>query len=132
GPGGWRLPLAMVDRASPIGVSEIKSPPGRDVRIVAATPTAVHATIDRLYGAPSPLADALSQLGPSEQRDDAGDDPTREPLAASEQAPVVRLVNALLVEAVRRRASDVHIEPYERTLRVRFRIDGVLCAMMHP
>jgi type IV pilus assembly protein PilB len=122
----------MVDPASPIAVSEIKFLTGRDVRIAAATPTAVHATIDRLYGAPSPLADALSQLGPSEQLDDTDDDPIREPLAASEQAPVVRLVNALLVEAVRRHASDVHIEPYERTLRVRFRIDGVLCEMMHP
>jgi type IV pilus assembly protein PilB len=129
---GSTLTLAMVDPASPIAVSEVKFLTGRDVRIAAATPTAVHATIDRLYGAPSPLADALSQLGPSEQRDDTDDDPIREPLAASEQVPVVRLVNALLVEAVRRHASDVHIEPYERTLRVRFRVDGVLCEMMHP
>jgi type IV pilus assembly protein PilB len=129
---GSMLTIAMADPASPIAVSEIKFLTGRDVRITVASPSAVHATIERLYGAPSPLADALSQLGPSEQRDDPDGDPLREPLAASEQAPVVRLVNALLAEAVRRRASDVHIEPYERTLRARFRVDGVLCEVMHP
>jgi len=129
---GSMLTIAMVDPASPIAVSEIKFLTGRDVRITVASPSAVHATIERLYGAPSPLADALSQLGPSEQRDDRDGDPLREPLAASEQAPVVRLVNALLAEAVRRHASDVHIEPYERTLRARFRVDGVLCEVMHP
>jgi type IV pilus assembly protein PilB len=50
----------------------------------------------------------------------------------SEDAPVVRLVNVLLVDALRRGASDVHIEPYEKELRIRFRIDGVLYDVMHP
>src|SRR5262249_10414731 len=88
--------------------------------------------IERLSGPPSALADALSQLGPAQHGETVDDDPIQEPLAASEQAPGVRLVNALLAEAVRRRASDVHIEPYERALRVRFRIDGVLCEVMQP
>src|SRR4030095_9301378 len=50
----------------------------------------------------------------------------------SEDAPVVRLVNVLLVDALRRGASDVHVEPYEKELRIRFRIDGVLYDVMHP
>ncbi|MCS6874425.1 MAG: type IV-A pilus assembly ATPase PilB [Pyrinomonadaceae bacterium] len=50
----------------------------------------------------------------------------------SEDAPVVRLVNALLVDALRRGASDIHIEPYEKELRVRFRVDGVLYEVMKP
>src|SRR4051812_29650746 len=50
----------------------------------------------------------------------------------SEDAPVVRLVNVLLVDALRRGASDIHVEPYEKELRVRFRIDGVLYDIMHP
>ena len=50
----------------------------------------------------------------------------------SEDAPVVRLVNVLLVDSLRRGASDVHIEPYEKELRIRFRIDGVLYDVMHP
>ena len=51
---------------------------------------------------------------------------------ASEDAPVVRLVNVLLVDSLRRGASDIHIEPYERDFRIRFRIDGVLYDVMHP
>src|SRR6266496_1111580 len=50
----------------------------------------------------------------------------------SEDAPVVRLVNVLMVDALRRGASDIHIEPYEKELRIRFRIDGVLYDVMHP
>ncbi|HVF49875.1 MAG TPA: ATPase, T2SS/T4P/T4SS family, partial [Pyrinomonadaceae bacterium] len=50
----------------------------------------------------------------------------------SEDAPVVRLVNVLLVDALQRGASDIHIEPYEKELRIRFRIDGVLYDVMHP
>ncbi len=50
----------------------------------------------------------------------------------SEDAPVVRLVNVLMVDALRRGSSDIHIEPYEKELRIRFRIDGVLYDIMHP
>jgi type IV pilus assembly protein PilB len=51
---------------------------------------------------------------------------------ATEEAPVVKLVNALLTDAIKKRASDIHIEPYERVLRVRFRVDGVLHEIMQP
>ncbi len=51
---------------------------------------------------------------------------------ASEDAPVVRLVNVLLVDSLRRGASDIHIEPYEKDFRIRFRIDGILYDVMHP
>jgi type IV pilus assembly protein PilB len=50
----------------------------------------------------------------------------------SEDAPVVRLVNVMLVDSLRRGASDIHIEPYEKELRIRFRIDGMLYDIMHP
>ena len=51
---------------------------------------------------------------------------------ASEDAPVVRLVNILMVDSLRRGASDIHVEPYEKDFRIRFRIDGVLYDVMHP
>jgi type IV pilus assembly protein PilB len=51
---------------------------------------------------------------------------------SSEDAPVVRLVNVLLVDSLRRGASDIHVEPYEKDFRIRFRIDGVLYDIMHP
>ena len=53
-------------------------------------------------------------------------------VGASEAAPVVRLVNVLMVDSLRRGASDIHVEPYERDFRIRFRIDGVLYDVMHP
>ena len=51
---------------------------------------------------------------------------------ASEDAPVVRLVNVLMVDSLRRGASDIHVEPYEKDFRIRFRIDGILYDVMHP
>src|SRR5262249_52596921 len=53
-------------------------------------------------------------------------------LSLAEEAPIVKLVNSLIADAVRKGASDIHIEPYERSLRVRFRIDGALYEMMAP
>src|SRR3970040_427495 len=60
------------------------------------------------------------------------DTPDAALLGEAEQAPVVKLVNSLITDAVRKGASDIHIEPYERSLRVRFRIDGVLQELMAP
>jgi type IV pilus assembly protein PilB len=126
---GPQLTVAMADPTNPAAVAELKFLCDLDVRIAVAAPTAVQDAIDRLYGPASELAEALSGLGP--------DTPATDPAVATdaadtEQAPVVRFVNALLAEAVRRRASDVHVEPYERSLRIRLRIDGVLCEVAPP
>lgn len=51
---------------------------------------------------------------------------------ATEDAPVVKLVNLILMDAIRKKASDIHVEPYEKTFRVRYRIDGVLYEVMKP
>lgn len=53
-------------------------------------------------------------------------------IKSSDDAPVVKLVNVLLVDSLRRGASDIHVEPYEKDFRIRFRIDGVLYDVMHP
>src|SRR4029453_3035259 len=113
---GPQLTVAMADPTNPAALAELKFPCGLDVRVAIAGPTAVRDTIDRLYGAASELADALSGLGP----ETPATDPAAEGGAAAdaEQAPGVPLVNPLLAEAVRRRASDVHVEPYERSLRI--------------
>ena len=52
--------------------------------------------------------------------------------AAADEAPVVRLVNLILTDAIKRGASDIHIEPYEKTYRVRYRVDGMLYEVMNP
>jgi type IV pilus assembly protein PilB len=64
--------------------------------------------------------------------DEADDVDVRDLEKASEDAPVVKLVNLILTDAIKRKASDIHIEPYEKTFRVRYRIDGVLYEVMKP
>src|SRR5437899_12982596 len=51
---------------------------------------------------------------------------------AAEEAPIIKLVNLILTDAVKRGPSDIHVEPYEKELRVRFRIDGILQSVMNP
>src|SRR5262245_21318806 len=126
---GAQLTVAMADPTDPAAVAELKFSCGLDVRIAVAPRLAVQEAIERLYGPASELAEALSGLVPPA--------PAAEPTATveasdTEAAPVVRFVNALLAEAVRRRASDIHVEPYDHTLRIRFRIDGVLGEVTPP
>jgi type IV pilus assembly protein PilB len=126
---GAQLTVAMADPTDPAAVAELKFSCGLDVRIAVAPRAAVQETIERLYGPASELAEALSGLAPPAP----ATEPTA-PIEASdtEAAPVVRFVNALLAEAVRRRASDIHIEPYDHTLRIRLRVDGVLGEVAPP
>src|SRR4029078_859556 len=71
------------------------------------------------------MEEDLAVIEEEEVSDDAG-------LGAVDEAPIVKLVNSLIADAVRKGASDIHIEPYEKAMRVRFRIDGVLQEMMAP
>jgi type IV pilus assembly protein PilB len=127
---GSLLTVAMADPTSPAALGELKFLCGLEVRIAVASLTAIRDAVDRLYGPASELADALSELGPATPAPDPAVEAGAE--ADTAHAPIVRFVNALLAEAVRRRASDVHVEPYERSLRVRLRVDGVLCEVTPP
>jgi type IV pilus assembly protein PilB len=127
---GARLTVAVADPTDPAPIDEVRFLCGLDVRVVVASCTAVREAIERLYGPASELAEALSGLGSATPAVDPVADVEAD--AATEHAPVVRFVNALLAEAVRRRASDVHVEPFERALRVRLRIDGVLHDVAPP
>ena len=128
---GATLTVAMTDPTSTVAIAEVKFLCGLDVRVAVAGVTAVRETIERLYGDAPELADALSDLGPAAPTTDSPDDRAPDETATA-QAPVVRFVNALLAEAAARRASDIHIEPYANRLRVRLRIDGVLCEIAPP
>src|SRR5262249_53574434 len=127
---GPTLTVAMSDPTT-VAVAEVRFLCGLDVRIAIAGPTAVREAIDRFYGDAPELADALSELGPAPPELDRPDAGSLDE-AATAQAPVVRFVRALLAEAVARRASDIHVEPYADALRVRLRVDGVLCEIAPP
>ena len=127
------LTVAMADPSNLIAINEIKFLTGYDVKIAVAAPAAIQAAIEQYYGG-AHFEEVLTALGNEnvEVITDEDDVDLQELERATEEAPVVRLVNALLTDAIRKRASDIHIEPYEKMMRVRFRIDGVLYEIMQP
>jgi len=122
-----RLLVAMSDPANVYALDDIRTITGRDVEPVVATAADVNAAIQKY----SNMEGAVEQLAQeaSDRSDEAVD--LDLPATAVEDAPIVKLVHMLLTRAVGERASDVHIEPTERDVRVRFRVDGVLHEVMH-
>jgi type IV pilus assembly protein PilB len=121
-----RLLVAMSDPANVYALDDIRTITGREVQPVVATAADVNAAISKF----SNLSGAVEQLAQeaSEASDEVID--LDSAAAAVEDAPIVRLVQMLLTRAVGERASDVHIEPMERDVRIRFRVDGVLHEVM--
>ena len=116
--------LAMADPSDSFTAEAIASAIGRPVRKAVAPATELEAALQRLYGnTSSSMAQIVQELG--EEEGGEGEDIARLRDLASE-APVIRLVSLLLSRAAELRASDIHIEPFEKTLKVRYRIDGIL------
>ena len=107
---------------------------GKPIRAVVAPAPAIADAINRAYDrASGTTAELVSGL--DEERLDLMATDLNEPvdlLDANDEAPIIRLVNQLIYQAVKDRASDIHIEPFERELVVRFRIDGILYDMVKP
>jgi len=130
---GRTLTVAMANPDNIFAIDDIKFITGFDVRPVVATETAIKRCIDRLYDSADSLATIMGEIEDDfEIVEDAIDDSEVAAAAAAADAPVVKLVNSLISDAVARGASDIHIEPYEKLIRVRFRIDGMLHEMMSP
>jgi type IV pilus assembly protein PilB len=130
---GSTLTIAMSDPTDLVAINEVKFVTGYGVRVVLATPSAIKKSLDQRYGGVS-YDDVLKKFGDGEmevvqENDDVN---LQELQQATMDAPVVTLVNAILADAAKRRCSDIHIEPYEKIFRVRFRIDGVLQEIMSP
>jgi type IV pilus assembly protein PilB len=124
----------MADPSDIGAINEIKFITGYNLRIYVAPESAVRAAIDRSSDQTVGYDEILDRLR-SEEIQVLKNEPeakTEELEKESSDAPVVLLVNAVFADAIRRRASDIHIEPYEKIFRIRFRIDGVLHEIMHP
>jgi len=128
------LTLAMADPSNLVAINEVKFLTGFDIKAAIAGPLTIERAIERYYDSALNYGDVLSQLGNEDVELVRAEDEVdlKQLEKATEEAPVVKLVNALLTDAIKKRASDIHIEPYERILRVRFRIDGVLYEIMQP
>ncbi|MBA3620176.1 MAG: Flp pilus assembly complex ATPase component TadA [Acidothermales bacterium] len=119
---GKRLLLAMADPGNVFALDDFRAATGMEIRPVVATRPEILAAIDRYHRADSDLDDLSSAID-DDQEAEADLANVR---AVVEDAPIVRYVNILIAQAIQDRASDIHLEPGERELRVRFRIDGVL------
>ena len=128
---GRRLKIAMANPSNIFALDDIKFITGYEVEPHVATEASIKKALDRAYDSAGTMADVMRGMEEDlavveeEEEADAG-------LAAADEAPIVKLVNSLIADAVRKGASDIHMEPYERAMRVRFRIDGVLQEMMAP
>jgi type IV pilus assembly protein PilB len=122
-----QLVVAMSDPANVFALDDIRTITGMEVRPVVATVADVDSAIRR-YGQFDQSAENIVSEATSQAADDAKDLDAMP--SAVEEAPIVRLVNLLITQAVSDRASDIHIEPAERDLRIRYRIDGVLHEVM--
>jgi type IV pilus assembly protein PilB len=137
---GATVTMAMIDPTNQFAMDDVRFMTGYKIEPVVASETAIRASIDRYYGSTHAieLKKVMSDLSEEGSASDLEvlDEEEDLDLAAleeeSEQAPVVKLVNLVLTDAIKRGASDIHIEPYEKEYRVRYRIDGILYEMMHP
>jgi type IV pilus assembly protein PilB len=136
---GAKLTIAMVDPTNVFAMDDIKFMTGYNVEPVVASDSSLRKAIDDYYGSTHSieLKKVMEDLADPDETDlEVLDDEEELDLEniqqQSEEAPVVRLVNIILTDAIKRAASDIHIEPYEKEYRVRYRIDGILYEVMRP
>jgi type IV pilus assembly protein PilB len=135
---GSTLIVAMSDPSNIYAIDDLKFLTGLNIEPVVTTDAAIEEAIHRYYEQPTELESYDEVMGGLEFEDiDFGDDASDDfnvldSQAEAEQAPVVKLCNLILLNAINKGASDIHIEPYEKAYRVRYRIDGVLHQEMSP
>ena len=132
---GERVKVAISDPLNYFPLMDLGRLLQAEVDPVLASGRSIVAAINRLYDRASSTAEGV--MGDLEEDVSGLDalarlDEPEDLLDVSDEAPIIRLVNSLLFQAVKERASDIHIEPYEKELMVRFRIDGVLYEIIRP
>jgi len=132
---GASLIIAMSDPSNIFAMDDIKFLTGYNIETVVSSEMAIREAIERYFAAKGPsmeeiigeLDDSGVEVADTTEQDDADD-----MAKAADDAPVVKLVNLILLDAIKKKASDIHVEPYEKDFRVRFRIDGVMYEVMRP
>jgi type IV pilus assembly protein PilB len=131
------LVIAVSDPANYAAIDDIRFFTGFTIDTVVVEESTLKGAIEKHFGQPDDLHGVIGDLEELEL-ELVGAQETEPEVNLSEleketaKAPVVRLVNVILAEAIKRQASDIHIEPYEKQFRVRYRIDGVLYEILHP
>src|SRR6267143_3188795 len=137
---GATLTIAMTDPTNVFAMDDIKFMTGYNVEPVVASETAVTEAISKFYGEVE-SGEELDKVMKDLSAEDAADlelaaEEQETNLAdlerAADEAPIIKLVNLIMTDAVKRGASDIQVEPYEKEVRVRLRIDGILQSVMTP
>jgi type IV pilus assembly protein PilB len=136
---GSTLTIAMTDPTNVFAMDDIKFMTGFNVEPVVASESSINEAIHKFYGEAESveeldrvMKDLAEEEGDLELAAEEQELDLEALEKAAEEAPIIKLVNLILTEAVKRGASDIHIEPYEKEYRVRFRVDGVLQNVMAP
>src|ERR1700682_2754695 len=137
---GASLTIAMVDPTNVFAMDDIKFMPGFNIEPVVASESSIIVGIDKAYGTSKEeeleqVMQSMNDMGEGTDVEVQGEEQElelKELEKAADDAPIVKLVNLVLTDAVKRGASDIHMEPYEKEFRVRFRIDGILQLIMNP
>ncbi|HKM46897.1 MAG TPA: type IV-A pilus assembly ATPase PilB [Terriglobales bacterium] len=137
---GASLTIAMVDPTNVFAMDDIKFMTGFNIEPVVASESSILDGIEKAYGVSKEaeleqVMQSMNETGEStdvEVQAEEQELELKELEKAADEAPIVKLVNLVLTDAVKRGASDIHMEPYEKEFRVRFRIDGVLQLIMNP
>ena len=137
---GNTLTLAMADPTNVFALDDVGFMTGLQIQPVVASEAAIRKAFERLYETGASVNDMMSELEEADTDVEVVEDGEAAFTKAdvfdlkesADEAPVVRLINMILTDAIRRGASDIHLEPYEKVFRVRFRIDGVLHEIMTP
>ena len=131
---GSTLILATADPSNIFALDDIKFLTGYNIQPVVAAEEAIRRAVEKYYDQSASLEEVMGDFDDSDIDlvHDADDVDVNTLAKESEDAPVIKLVNLVLTEAVKKGASDIHVEPYEKSFRVRYRIDGVLYEAMKP
>ncbi|MAA79447.1 MAG: type IV-A pilus assembly ATPase PilB [Deltaproteobacteria bacterium] len=134
---GSVLMIAMADPSNIYAIDDIKFITNLQVEVVVASEQAIAEAIEKYYTSEVSFDEVMMDFDVEDEEFEYGDDVDEDINVldlekSAGEAPVVKLVNLILLDAIRKNASDIHIEPYERQLRIRYRIDGILYEVMKP
>ncbi len=116
-----RIVVATAEPLDVLALDEVRMLTGMEVEVNIATASDIRRALESLYSVQGRIEEAMAEVAQTRVRE-----PERKEEASATDAPVIRLVNNIIEQAVREEASDIHIEPFERSTRVRFRVDGAL------
>jgi general secretion pathway protein E len=127
------LVLAMADPLDTEARDSVAKATGRTVAVQAGTEEEIREAIEKGYGeSASSMERLIEQVGEEGDEIASGDERVERLIGAASEAPIIRLVNFIIARAIERGASDIHIEPFEKSLKVRYRIDGILVEAEAP